>query len=76
MSIPDVYNCIGSTSLGYSSGSLLRVRSGVNTGFGYRTPVGLTLGGTHLENLDRSDSVRGREDLGMLSGNIRGISVK
>ena len=48
VSIPDVYNCIGSTSLGYSSGSLLRVRSGVNTGFGYRTPVGLTLGGTHL----------------------------
>ena len=40
---PEVENFGGSTEIGASAGSLLGIRSGVNKGFGNRTPVGLVL---------------------------------
>ena len=57
----EVYNCVSGSLIGSSSGSFLVKRTGVNTGWEERTPVGMTPGGTHVLYLGNSYGVRGRE---------------
>ena len=56
----EVYNCVGSTVLGYSMVSFLVFISVVNIVWVERYSVGLEPGGTHVEYLGNYDGVRGR----------------
>ena len=66
----EVYNFIGITSLGYYSGYSLGSIPGVNTWFGERIIVGLVLEGKYVAYMGSYDGVRGKEDLGIISGKI------
>ena len=57
-------------SLGYSCGSLLGIRPGVNTGFGNRIIAELALGGEDVVYMDSSNFFRNAEDLEIMSGKI------
>ena len=58
--VTEVYNCVGSTVLGYSAGYLLGIRPGVNTGFEARTTVGLALEWTYVSSMGISGGTRGK----------------
>ena len=55
-----MYNCLGSTVLGSSAGSLIGIRTGLNTGSEERISIGLSPGGIHVEYPGNSDGVRDR----------------
>ena len=55
---------------------MLEIIPGVNTGFGYMNIFGLAPGGAYVASLGSTYGVRGREDLGMISGKRWGRRVK
>ena len=56
-----MYNCVGSTALGSSTGDFLEIRPGLNKGWYKSNPVGMIPGGTHVAYLGNNYVVRYRE---------------